>query len=595
MRSGRPPQITENQQTSEWSQGCWQRPFAIDLRSLAAFRISIALVMLIDLARRTADLSSMYASGGVFPLSAVHDYYGKLWKWSFHLWNDAWGYQAFLFGLAGCCAMCLLVGYRTRITTCLAWALTCSLNTRAPLLVNGGDVLLCIGLFWGIFLPLGARFSIDARRQEDQLGDKQTFVSIATAGILLQVSMMYLFTGLWKCNAIWFNGDALSFALSDVTVTRPLGHWLLNFPSLLRLMTYSTLALELLGPFLLFSPIGSRFLRPATLVCLIGLHIGIELTISVMVFSYASLALLLLFIPGNWWTKIASVVQSSQAASGSEEPSIAPSPPVEAAGMTFRKPAWSQRLGVILGSCCIGYALLFNIFTLSYRQGWPVSLSSFYQVGTLMNFGQRWTMFDKPQNHLYRFAFYGRLKNGQQVELLRDLAISQEDPFPRRVAPFPTQRWMQLHREATAPAGLLFRHEMARYLASYWNQTHPDAEQFLEGDLTVYRANRSGEVLPDRLYMSTYYDARATGRVQSGLRQGKWILRYDNETKAAEGRYEQGQEVGEWIFWDEAGKPQYAGTFIEGKKQGPWTFWNDDGSTSILTFRDDELVTPGSE
>ncbi len=594
MSSGASQQNPGIQRTTKWSQSYCQNLFAIDLRSLAIFRISIALVMLVDLARRAADLSSMYASGGALSLAAVHDYYGKLWKWSFHLWSDAWGYQAFLFGLASCCAIALLVGYRTRFTTCLAWMLTCSLNTRAPLLMNGGDVLLCMGLFWGIFLPLGARFSIDTSRQR-QVPDRDTILSIATAGILLQVAMMYLFTGLWKCNPIWLSGDALTIALSDVTVTRPLGHWLLNYPSLLHLLTYCTLGLELLGPLLLFSPVGTRYLRPAVLVCLLGLHIGIELTLTVMVFSYASLALLMLFIPGSWWTRFSDILRSWKVPSVTEKPPINSQPPVEAVVTAFRWPAWCKRLGVVLGGCCIGYALLFNIFTLTYRQGWPAGLNSFYQIGTVLSFGQRWTMFDKPQEHLYRFAFYGRLKNGQPVELLREQTISQDDPFPRKTAPFPTQRWMQLHREATAQAGSIFRYDMARYLATYWNQTHSDAEQFLDGDLTVYRANLAGEVLPDSLYQSTYYDARATGQVQFGLRHGRWVLRHDNGTKAAEGRYQRGQEVGEWMFWDEAGKRQYAGTFIEGQKQGPWTFWDDDGSTNTLTFHNDQLVTPGRE
>ena len=236
--------------------------------------------------------------------------------------------------------------------------------------------------------------------------------------------------------------------------------------------------------------------------------------------------------------------------------------------------------------------MFYNIFTLSYRQGWPPELNKFSQVGTLLNFGQRWTMFDNPQDHLYRFAFFGRLKNGQQVELLRNQVTSREEPFPATAVPFPTQRWMQLHREATAPVGFIFRHDMARYLATHWNQAHSEAEQFLDGDLVVYRATPSGEVLPDSLYQSTYYDARAEGAVQLGLRQGKWILRHDNGVKSAEGRYQRGQEIGEWTFWDEAGKHQYRGSFIKGQKQGPWTFWTDDGSTNTLTFQDDELVAP---
>ena len=488
--------------------------------------------MLVDLARRAADLSSMYAEGGALPLAVVHDYYGELWKWSFHLWSDAWGYQALLFGLAGGCAVTLLVGYQTRIVTCLAWILTCSLNTRAPLLVNGGDVLLCMGLFWSMFLPLGARFSIDSRRQQARFAGSEEILSIATAGILLQVAMMYLFTGLWKLNPVWLNGDALAIALSDVTVTRPLGNWLLNFPSLLHFLSQATLGLELLGPLLLFSPVGTRFLRPITLVCLLGLHIGIEMTMTVMMFSYASLSLLMLFVPGSWWNRLSRSNLPAETNNPADEEATDSSSPIEAGSDTAARPGLIQSLTsrlssistdsplfdlmvgravaclirrvthrltwqVLLGCCCIGYAMFYNIFTLTYRQGWPSELNKFSQVGTLLNFGQRWTMFDNPRDHLYRFAFFGRLKNGQQVELLRNQVTSREEPFPATAVPFPTQRWMQLHREATAPVGFIFRHDMARYLATHWNQAHSEAEQFLDGDLVVYRATPSGEVLPD--------------------------------------------------------------------------------------------------
>ncbi|MED5469759.1 MAG: HTTM domain-containing protein, partial [Cyanobacteriota bacterium] len=325
-----------------------------------------------------------------------------------------------------------------------------------------------MGLFWGMFLPLGARFSLDTNRQRQRLTSSEEILSIASAGILLQVAMMYLFTGLWKLNPIWLNGDALAIALTDVTVTRPLGNWLLNFPSLLHFLTQATLGLELLGPLLLFSPVGTRFLRPITLICLLGLHIGIEMTLTVMMFSYASLALLMLFVPASWWDRFSHSTLLRKPGSDPGKPLTDSINAIEPNDTSSSWPPWCRRLGRALGCCCIGYAILFNVFTLTYRQGWPPALNKFYQVGTLMNFGQRWTMFDKPQDHLYRFAFFGRLENGQQVELLRNQVTSREDPFPATAVPFPTQRWMQLHREATAPAGSFFRHAMARYLATHW-------------------------------------------------------------------------------------------------------------------------------
>jgi hypothetical protein len=66
-----------------------------------------------------------------------------------------------LFAIAALVAIALLVGYRTRLATVLL-ALLASLQARNPTLIQGGDNLLLLLLFWGMFLPLGARFAIDA-------------------------------------------------------------------------------------------------------------------------------------------------------------------------------------------------------------------------------------------------------------------------------------------------------------------------------------------------------------------------------------------------------------------------------------------------
>ena len=58
----------------------------------------------------------------------------------------------------------MLVGYRTKIATCIVWALTVSLQNRNMLIHSGADDLLRMVLFWSLFLPLDRYWSWDKNR-----------------------------------------------------------------------------------------------------------------------------------------------------------------------------------------------------------------------------------------------------------------------------------------------------------------------------------------------------------------------------------------------------------------------------------------------
>ena len=572
------PLTADPRKPRNWLLSYYRDLFSIDLRTLGLFRISIALVMLTDLVRRTYDFSSMYVRDGALPLQAVHDYYGNVWKWSLHLGSASWGYQATLFVLAGISGLALLAGYRTRIATCTSWILTVSLNARTPMLVNGGDVLLCMGLFWAMFLPLEKRFSLDSRRRLPQ-GDDQDFLSIACVGILLQIGMMYFFTGLWKFNSTWFSGEALGIVFMDTAITRPVGTWLTQYPQLLNLMTRGTLAIELLGPILLFAPGARRYLRPIALVVFAGLHLGIELTLDVLMFSYASLAMLTLFVPACWWNCLPGL-PSQQPAS---HPGDSDCPRAPAS-------SWYKRVGWVLGCCAISYVTLYNILALNYRQGWPRQLAPFTQVATIFHFGQRWSMFDQPRNYLFRFAFYGRLKNGNTVDLLRNKETGPHPTCPDSSTVSSTQRWMLLLRELTGATNFPFQHEVAHYLASQWNRQHSESEQVLDGEFMVYLLDVSGNLDDAKRKLLTYCDMRANGSIRFGQRHGDWILHHDNGKKAAAGRYLAGLETGRWIYWDQYGQRELEGRFEKGQKQGPWTSWDADGAANRGIFLNDKLI-----
>lgn len=192
-----------------------------DLRSLAALRIVLALVVLMDLAERASSLRTLYTDEGAYPRRLL---LGSLneWQWSVFLSAGTIALVRLLFVGAAVAALGLLLGYRTRLMTLIVWVMVVSIQLRNPLLLNAGDTLLRLLLFWGIFLPLGARWSIDRKRESGLARRPTQYLSIATMGLLLQIAFMYWFTAALKTGRPWrADGTALYYALGLREISRP--------------------------------------------------------------------------------------------------------------------------------------------------------------------------------------------------------------------------------------------------------------------------------------------------------------------------------------------------------------------------------------
>ena len=136
----------------------WPERFGLDLRALALFRILLGVILLVDLAARAGDIGVFYADSGVLPRVDLLDRVdtgATPWSVSLHMISGLPGVQVALFAVAAFCAFCLLIGHRTRLFTVLSWLLLLSLHNRNPAVLNAGDVLFRMLLFWSMFLPSG--------------------------------------------------------------------------------------------------------------------------------------------------------------------------------------------------------------------------------------------------------------------------------------------------------------------------------------------------------------------------------------------------------------------------------------------------------
>ncbi len=268
----------------------------IDRRALGAFRIALGAVLLLDLALRSRSLVAFYTDAGVLPRSTLTAVYPVVGRLSLHALSGAAWVQVALFVLAAGAAVSLLVGYRSRLAAGMSLVLLLSLHARNPLVLNAGDSLLRQLLFWGLFLPLGARWGVDARRASTS-GNR--LVSLATAAVLLQVVVVYAVNAAVKFRGgRWLEGTALPYVFSLDRFTILLGDSIAELPWLLAILERGWLAMLVLSPLLLVLRGRPRAIFAGLFVLA---HLGMALTLALGVFPLVSIAALLLFVPAPYW------------------------------------------------------------------------------------------------------------------------------------------------------------------------------------------------------------------------------------------------------------------------------------------------------
>jgi len=277
--------------------------FALDLRSLAFFRIGTALVLLADLFDKARHIEVFYSDQGVLPRSIIAEYWEDYFSISIHSLSGHWYFQAIIFCFAGYFALRLLIGYRTRLTSIICWILFLSLNNRNLSIIHGGDMLLLMMLFWGMFLPWAARWSVDSLLGI-KTSVKNKISSLITFALIVQVGSIYLLSGLHKTGAEWYpDFTAVYYSLSYLQYARPFGDFLLNYPMIMKFLSFFVYYFWHIIPFLLVLPfynhIGRLIVIPIVVITQIAFGFTMELGIFPWITSVAMFAL----IPSWFWDK----------------------------------------------------------------------------------------------------------------------------------------------------------------------------------------------------------------------------------------------------------------------------------------------------
>lgn len=431
---------------------------AVDLRALALFRISLGFVFLWDLLLRMRDLQAFYGDSGMLSRKLYLEQ--PELKMSFQLFltsGSNWG-LGFLFLFGGISGLALMLGYRARVAGLACWLFTTFLQLRNPLVLDGGDELFRLLLFWTPFLPLAARWSVESRRHEQWRLLPDRYRSIATVALYLQYGFFYFFAAFLKNGPDWLvTWDALYLTLSIDQFTTRLGHALLHYPDLLRWGTLVGLVVEYLLAILLFLPRRVPYSRGAFLVLLLWFHLSLAAMLHLGIFEFVVILGATVFIPGEWLDRF-------DGHKDRESEDVAEGPQPEAYRLS--KLEWSFSAFVIV------YIIVVNLQSVKHVEklpGWT------YAVATVIYEHQHWHLF--APGPFRNDGWFVLELTDSEGKVWYEMGKDGTAAKPTLVAAqFPNQRWrrwLQTLAQNEFQGIQALRDSTADYLAAQWRRAHP--------------------------------------------------------------------------------------------------------------------------
>lgn len=439
------------------------RAVGIDLRALGLFRICLGLLLLFDLAERAWYLDDHYTDLGILP-SQTWWLQRQPWQFSLHALSGETGWVAALFAVAALLAGLLVIGWHTRWVLLASWVLLVSLHHRHTLIIHCGDSLLADLMFWAIFLPLGARWSYDARRLATSTSSAppQRVVSAASAALLGQMFALYMFSGFMKNGPLWTQGTAITYALQLDVFATALGQRMLVLRDYLPPATIGVLYAERYLPWLLWSPWGHTPLRLLLASVFVGFHLGLILTMHLGIFPYVCILGWIPLLPSAFWDRCEQWCGKPRA--------------MLAAPATMAAPAALQRIGSLATNLFVGavfiVALYWNAWlTFPAQVRWR-PIEPLASAVSCCRLEQNWCMFaPNPAQSDGWFVAAGTLADGSQVDLLYPKR-SLTDDKPDLHRDFPYWRWRLYLFFISPPDYRLTYDPFAEWLIQRWNRLH---------------------------------------------------------------------------------------------------------------------------
>ena len=287
------PTIQRSRVDDAWD--AWDRFFfaPASTATLAVVRITYGTLLTLWTITLGPDLRAFFMASGTFP-----EHPDRNWTTGVLEWFPSDTAVVALWAVMLVAAICLTIGFQTRLVAVLCAVAVLSFQRRNPYVFNSGDLLVRQIAFYLALAPAGVALSLDA-----WLRDRRSVWHFPQRAqwplrlLQIEVSLGYLWSMWAKVRGtMWNDGTALNYALRIVDLQRvPLPDFVFDSVLLLNLMTFGTLVLELCIALFVWN----RRLRPYVLIAGAFMYLMIDLTITVGFFSFAIFVAYLAFVPGD--------------------------------------------------------------------------------------------------------------------------------------------------------------------------------------------------------------------------------------------------------------------------------------------------------
>jgi hypothetical protein len=444
----------------------------VDLRSMAFLRMAMSIILFLDTAVRSTDITAFYTDFGSLSRPALLELGWNQYWFSIHMATGHRNGIAVLLLIQALCAVGLLLGWRTRSMTFWSWLFLISIHSRNPMILNGGDIYLRVVLFWMLFLPWGQTWSLDARAGRSDTRwwtppltlDGKAVRSLAGLAVLIQISCVYWFAAIPKSDPSWtctYTATGLALML-DCFIT-PFGMFFRNtFWGWLPVFTMLVIHWEFFGPFCFFFPFDRGQVRTLGVAGFVALHTGFGMCMRLGFFAWIGVSMPLVLLPAWFWERPARKLTAFMD---------------KRWGTTWKEPApygeesawrWFPREFVYYA--LILYTLLWNLGNENCTPRWRLPASTHW-LAQVLRIDQRWNMFSPgPLTEDGWFVIEGRRRDGTTVDMLNGGdKVSWEKP-PWIADTFKNERWRKYMMNLWMSDNSRYRLPFGQYLSRKFNQ-----------------------------------------------------------------------------------------------------------------------------
>lgn len=277
-----------NDITSRWNNFFYKEA---PVEGVAIFRILLGLLALVTFLQDSLIMTDLWGPMGLqstdtmmknynFPILSIFQY--------LRLTNSL---LLTLVTIQSLSLLCFTIGYKTRLSTWVSFILMVSFHQRNINILSSADLLMRIMLLLMLFAPSGNAYSVDsiiARLKGNPL--KRNHSRWTMRLIQLQIAVVYVSTVIAKAKGItWLDGSAVYYATRLDDLTRFTVPYILDNIWMIKIITWSTLAIELaLGTLIFIDEI-----RKELIIVGIVFHLGIEYMMSIPQFEWLMIVCLL--------------------------------------------------------------------------------------------------------------------------------------------------------------------------------------------------------------------------------------------------------------------------------------------------------------